>query len=546
MIYEYDTGRTLIWSGSGWGDIAAGGAITLGYAEITANQGGITTEVDVTGLTVTVTVAAGRRVRVSCFGAIASTVLGDESQIKLVMDGLDLQNAEIFSAIANADYVGTPSVVVTPTAGTHTFTTRAVRTVGSGTLTYTASAVAPSYLLVEDITGTAVPVSSTSVPVGLLAQAQVTANQGTFTTETDITGLTVNVVVSAGRTLRVRAMTYPNAATLDGRITVYIKEGANYLQERSYFARSTGTAPGCVDVEAILSPSAGSHTYKVSMNPNSGVSTTNYASAGYPSIITVEDITPTPAAASTAPSSTLAYAEVTTNQTGITTLVDLTNLTANVTVAAGRRIRIAGHCLMSRSVADGTNTLFIKEGGTQITQVDESTYGTDAGTMDISAIISPSAGSHTYKLQMQRTTGTGTASMLASSTYPAYILVEDITGSGISGHTHTGLDDTGWVTPTLLNGWVNYDSNAYAIARYRKIGNTVYVSGLVKSGTVGTDIFILPPGFRPQRNMHIATPSNAAFGIIEILNTVGTPGSVKCNTGSNTWFSMECSFLADV
>ena len=37
----------------------------LGYAQVVANQAGIgTTEVDLTGLTVTVTVPAGRRVRI--------------------------------------------------------------------------------------------------------------------------------------------------------------------------------------------------------------------------------------------------------------------------------------------------------------------------------------------------------------------------------------------------------------------------------------------------------------------------------------------------
>jgi hypothetical protein len=41
-------------------------------------------------------------------------------------------------------------------------------------------------------------------------------------------------------------------------------------------------------------------------------------------------------------------------------------------------------------------------------------------------IRTPAAGSHTYKLQMQRGAGTGTLVMSALATAIAYILVEDI------------------------------------------------------------------------------------------------------------------------
>jgi microcystin-dependent protein len=106
--------------------------------------------------------------------------------------------------------------------------------------------------------------------------------------------------------------------------------------------------------------------------------------------------------------------------------------------------------------------------------------------------------------------------------------------------------DTGWITPAFVNGWVNYDPTTYSVAKYRKIGNVVYVSGLVKSGTLNTDIFILPVGYRPARNLHFATaqsPGGAgSFGIVEICVIAGTPGAVKANTGGNTWFSIECSF----
>ena len=42
----------------------------LGYAQVTANQGSITTGSDLTGLSVTVTVPAGRRLKITGFAAI--------------------------------------------------------------------------------------------------------------------------------------------------------------------------------------------------------------------------------------------------------------------------------------------------------------------------------------------------------------------------------------------------------------------------------------------------------------------------------------------
>jgi hypothetical protein len=43
-----------------------------------------------------------------------------------------------------------------------------------------------------------------------------------------------------------------------------------------------------------------------------------------------------------------------------------------------------------------------------------------------SVILSPSAGSHTYKLTALRAAGTGNITMAANSLAPAFILVEDI------------------------------------------------------------------------------------------------------------------------
>ncbi|QDP44227.1 hypothetical protein KGG70_gp57 [Streptomyces phage Celia] len=64
-------------------------------------------------------------------------------------------------------------------------------------------------------------------------------------------------------------------------------------------------------------------------------------------------------------------------------------------------------------------------------------------------------------------------------------------------------NDTGWITPTLINSWVVYGS-PYTAPAYRKINGRVFLKGLVKNGSVGFSIFILPVGFRPPEYMHLS------------------------------------------
>ncbi len=103
--------------------------------------------------------------------------------------------------------------------------------------------------------------------------------------------------------------------------------------------------------------------------------------------------------------------------------------------------------------------------------------------------------------------------------------------------------DTGWIAPTLLNGWVNYGS-IWETAAYRKKNGIVYIRGLIRNGTAtsGTDLFILPAGFRPGMNSHVIVPSNGLLGIVNIMTT----GEVDFNTGTNAWMSLSnISFPSD-
>lgn len=125
---------------------------------------------------------------------------------------------------------------------------------------------------------------------------------------------------------------------------------------------------------------------------------------------------------------TLGYEEVVANQTGITAKTDLTGLTTTVTVGTLRRILISCEMGLSKTVADGLARLYVEEGATILTFRDFFVRGASEGAVLMAASVSltPSAGSHTYKLSLEQITGTGTTAMDATANHPAYILVEDI------------------------------------------------------------------------------------------------------------------------
>lgn len=102
--------------------------------------------------------------------------------------------------------------------------------------------------------------------------------------------------------------------------------------------------------------------------------------------------------------------------------------------------------------------------------------------------------------------------------------------------------DTDWQDVSLQNSWVDY-GGADPTAQYKLKGGVVYIKGLIKSGTAtaGTLLFTLPEGYRPLENIYQVTVSNNVFGYFFI----NPSGEVRIQTGSNTWFSLVCSFIAE-
>ena len=87
-----------------------------------------------------------------------------------------------------------------------------------------------------------------------------------------------------------------------------------------------------------------------------------------------------------------------------------------------------------------------------------------------------------------------------------------------------------WIAPTLLNGWVDFDS--LRNFRYFKDNfGVVHFSGSIKSGTVtnATSLFFLPLGYRPQKIAYfIVSNGGSVFANI----TVGNDGNVTLYSDS--------------
>lgn len=130
-------------------------AITLGYAQITApfaSPG--TADVQVTGLTVTVTIpAGGRKTRVTFGSAYVLCSAAVQSVFIKIWDGAvgttQVGGTQNTSPAAGNGMSGYFSTIISPSAGTKTYNISVGASSGTGTVG--ASAVAPAFILVEAI-----------------------------------------------------------------------------------------------------------------------------------------------------------------------------------------------------------------------------------------------------------------------------------------------------------------------------------------------------------------------------------------------------------
>lgn len=123
----------------------------IGYAQVTSDQGSLTTATDLTSLTVTVTAGTSRRLKITGHASFYdSSTTG--AQFRIDEDSTQIQRRDFPCPSASAGIGATVIAVAAPSAGSHVYNLKAGRGVGSaGTVTMVATATVPAFILVEDI-----------------------------------------------------------------------------------------------------------------------------------------------------------------------------------------------------------------------------------------------------------------------------------------------------------------------------------------------------------------------------------------------------------
>jgi hypothetical protein len=141
-----------------------------------------------------------------------------------------------------------------------------------------------------------------------------------------------------------------------------------------------------------------------------------------------------PASALATTAITLGYTQITTNfSTGSTSAVQVTGLACSVTIpSGGRKVEITAYARDVYGSLSTTVTQMTIWDGTvgSGTQLQSSLFNPAGGAVGLSghamavAVVTPSAGAKTYNVGFQVNSGTGT--LEAASTFPAFILVKVI------------------------------------------------------------------------------------------------------------------------
>lgn len=123
---------------------------TLGHAQATADQGSIgASDVELTGLSVTVDVPSGARIRITGKVNFQQSSATGISRLRIKESTTML--ADSLLSATNGSYYSVDTVaVLTPSTGSHTYTL--AMTTSSGAITMLAGAAYPAFILVEDIT----------------------------------------------------------------------------------------------------------------------------------------------------------------------------------------------------------------------------------------------------------------------------------------------------------------------------------------------------------------------------------------------------------
>lgn len=128
------------------------------------------------------------------------------------------------------------------------------------------------------------------LPWGIIARSTATAAQnGIGTSATDLTGLSVTWTAVAGRSYRLTATTQFIYASGSPAVAVFkiVTSGGTQVQETNVVG--SATVYSAAHLSTVVSPAAGSVTYKVQGNVNSGTMNV-FAASNAPIFLMVEDL----------------------------------------------------------------------------------------------------------------------------------------------------------------------------------------------------------------------------------------------------------------
>jgi hypothetical protein len=160
---------------------------------------------------------------------------------------------------------------------------------------------------------------------------------------------------------------------------------------------------------------------------------------------------------------------------------------------------------------------------------------TSVVTANITDLRTRAAGLGGVQVCTSTTRPTAFAGLTIFETDTARLLVHDGTGWAA---VVTGV--TAWTAPTFVNSWVNFGAGNQ-VAQYRKVGDTVEMRGIVKSGVSGTVCFTLPAGFRPAAPENLPSVDAISSPVAAVVN-VATSGAVTLYSTSVNAISLNVQF----
>lgn len=157
-----------------------------------------------------------------------------------------------------------------------------------------------------------------------------------------------------------------------------------------------------------------------------------------------------------------------------------------------------------------------------------------AGKQPLDATLTALAAVTVAADQLMYSTGPDTFATTALTALARTLLAASTTSAARAAIGAAGSILEASVAPTLLNSWAEYAGGFQAPGYYKDGFGIVRLTGVVKSGAIGSTIFTLPAGYRPGSDMQFPVASNG-YGSCRVR----PDGSVIAFAGSTTWYSLD-------